>query len=297
MPVYKNTIQNQKLGRVGKEYSLKGINAGNTFAKGGGSGIKGAAAGKKTAKGNDVYKTAAKDKVGAGNKNVYKDTPNNRKLNRVGKPYGEGELSVPLKQLSAAKKKKEAPKPAMDMGLFMDVMNVMSGVGKQKAAENDSGLQPGKVPVTPAERQRMIQLKSELNVIKGRPSLSLFQQIIKMNKQVQDEIKDTEENLMEEFRENLTVEDINKVIVTKKKNSEKKSFEELTDSQKAKILGPPLARIKMSKNAWTKNAWNTIIKGPGTKMKRWSYNELIDVGKKMVEVPEGFRLFTINFDF
>ena len=82
MPVYKNTPQNQKLGRVGKEWSAKG-NPGNTFQKGGGGG-KGTKAGEKNTKGG-VYKTAAKDKAGAGEK-VYKDTPNNRKLNRVGKP-------------------------------------------------------------------------------------------------------------------------------------------------------------------------------------------------------------------
>ena len=100
MPVYKDTPNNRKLGRVGKEYSMKG-NPGNKKGEGKG----GAPAGNTN---------AVKDASLKGGGEVYKDTPNNRKLNRVGKPFGSMKTTptvAPKPKVPYKPKPKPTPKP------------------------------------------------------------------------------------------------------------------------------------------------------------------------------------------
>ena len=175
MPVYKNTAQNQKLGRVGKEYTMKG-NPGNKTAQGGVNvPLKGAAS---------KQGLVANQKLPPEYHYFYKDTPNNRKLGRVGeKKIKGGGAAVPLKVISQGVKDKAAgvgkfaPKPGIDKDLFMGALNQMTMLAKSKGKADNT------------------DLKVELNKIKGRPSFKLFQLILLSNQALSKTILKAEENV------------------------------------------------------------------------------------------------------
>jgi hypothetical protein len=100
----------------------------------------------------------------------YKDNAQNRKLNRVGKPYGkDAEKSAPKK--SAPKKsapKKSAPsKPVTDKGEFLDVLNIAAQVGKSKGS--------------------IFELKANERITRYSPSFNLNRKNSKINKFLNNE--------------------------------------------------------------------------------------------------------------
>ena len=255
MPVYKNTAQNQKLGRVGKEYGMKG-QTGTLGAQGGVNvPLKGAAS---------KQGLVAKQKmVGKAADQVYKDTPNNRKLGRVGKKFGTyKEHVVPLKVIQQGVKDKAAAgvKPGIDKDLFMDALNQMTMLAKSKGKS----------------KENIIRLKADLNKIKGRPSLSLFRSILFSNPEVLEEVYDHEGGMSMEQSENMDFW-IKKIYKGKKP----KTFDELSDKMRWEVSSRMSNDIEGKRTRFLTNAWNTIVKGPGSKMKRWTYEELVEVGKEI----------------
>ena len=161
-----------------------------------------------------------------------------------------------MKKISAAKSKKDAPKPVMDMGLFMDAMNVMATVGKAKGKADNT------------------DLKVELNKIKGRPSFKLFQKILLSNEALSKTILKAEENVREE-----EVYVNGEKIISDKIKQPGKTYEKLTPFQKKIFDQVVNTEVKKSRLEFQKKTWDTVVKG--AKMKRWSYDELVDVGKKL----------------
>ena len=243
MPVYKNTAQNQKLGRVGKEYTMKG-NPGNKTAQGGVNvPLKGAAS---------KQGLVANQKLPPEYHYFYKDTPNNRKLGRVGekKIKGGGKF---------------APKPGIDKDLFMGALNQMTMLAKSKGKADNT------------------DLKVELNKIKGRPSFKLFQLILLSNQALSKTILKAEENVREE-----EVYVNGEKIINSKVKQPGKTYEELSPFQKKIFDQIVNTQVKKSRLEFQKKTWDTVVKG--AKMKRWSYDELVKLGK---EIYSNYRTGTL----
>ena len=89
---------------------------------------------------------------------VYKDTPNNRKLNRVGKPFGDPQFKV----------SKSAPKkPVTEKEDFLDVLSIGAQLGKSK--KKSTGVEM---------KVFESKLKSRINRIGGKISFKLFNEVL-----------------------------------------------------------------------------------------------------------------------
>ncbi len=111
----------------------------------------------------------------------YKDTPQNRKLNRVGKPYGKDsnigkgkgiEKILKDRKMKSSKSKsasKKPSKPVTDKDEFLDILNIASQVGKSKGKSTK-----GKIEGKAYENK----LKSRINNIGGKVSFKLFDDVL-----------------------------------------------------------------------------------------------------------------------
>ena len=105
---------------------------------------------------------------------VYKDTPKNRELGRVGKPFGDPQFKVSksaTKKAPAPKKSapkpKQAPKKTVDKQLLLDGLNIASTLGKSKGS--------------------IFELKANERITRYSPSFNLNRKNSKINKFLNNE--------------------------------------------------------------------------------------------------------------
>ena len=181
---------------------------------------------------------------------IYKDTPNNRKLGRVGKELGDPKYVV---SKSAPKKKapaKKPSKPALDIDTFLDAMSIMGTVAKV----------PGKVNKT--------DFIVALNKKKGRPSFSLFEDILMDNDKFLEDREESEKGNMDIQINNLL-------------SAKNRTLEELTTNQQEKLQELVMAKASKTEAEYLKNTYNSRVKG--VKEKRFSYADIIKIGRDMYD--------------
>ena len=188
---------------------------------------------------------------------VYKDTPNNRKLGRVGKELGDPKYvvskSAPAKKAPAKKKAggtKKPSKPALDIDTFLDAMSIMGTVAKV----------PGKVNKT--------DFIVALNKKKGRPSFSLFSDILMDDGKFIRLRGESEKGNMDIQINNLL-------------SAKNRTLEELTTNQQEKLQELVMAKASKTEAEYLKNTYNSRVKG--VKEKRFSYADIIKIGRDMYD--------------
>jgi hypothetical protein len=113
---------------------------------------------------------------------VYKDTPNNRKLNRVGKPLGD-----PKHKVSKSKPKfvADKSKPMGDKDLFLEALNVMATVGKSQDPKKVAKKNPAQKDTT-----EMRKLKARLSKNNNKLTPTLLLDIMRNNTDAVRQIDD-----------------------------------------------------------------------------------------------------------
>ena len=196
---------------------------------------------------------------------VYKDTPNNRKLGRVGKELGDPKYVVsksapkkapakkqPIKKQPVKKAggTKKPSKPALDIDTFLDAMSIMGTVAKV----------PGKVNKT--------DFIVALNKKKGRPSFSLFEDILMDDDKFMEDRGESENGNMD-------------ILTNKMLSSKNRTLEELTTNQQETLKELVTAKASKTEAEYLKNTYNSRVKG--VKEKRFSYADIIKIGRDMYD--------------
>ena len=257
MPVYKDTPNNRKLGRVGKELGDPKYVVSKSAPK------KKASVPKKPAYDTDpnFFNTEHGKKVMGmidltpakpGGK-LYPKAPAGKHYMPDGKLMKNSDMKKapakkqPVKKAGGTKK---PSKPALDIDTFLDAMSIMGTVAKV----------PGKVNKT--------DFIVALNKKKGRPSFSLFQDILMDNDKFLEDREESEKGNMDIQINNLL-------------SAKNRTLEELTTNQQEKLQELVMAKASKTEAEYLKNTYNSRVKG--VKEKRFSYADIIKIGRDMYD--------------